>query len=120
MKKGDLFIYIAALLLALLPLMTLLSPVQEATRAVVRIDGKIVHTFLLDADAEKTFSSAAGENTVQVKEGKVRILAADCPDKTCVSMGGISRANQVLVCLPHHLTVEIDGADDDAPDAVTQ
>ena len=120
MKKGDLIIYIAALLLAALPLLTLLSPAPETVQAVVRIDGRAVRTFALDKDAQEQFITDAGENTVKVEDGKVCILSADCPDRTCVMMGGISRVNETLVCLPHRLTVTIEGADASAPDAVTQ
>lgn len=120
MKKGDLIIYLAALLLAALPLLLLLAPEQEPAYAVVRIDGSPVRTFPLNTDAQETFTSSGGENTVCIKGGEVFILSADCPDKTCVAMGGISRGNETLVCLPHHLTVTIEGADASAPDAVTQ
>lgn len=120
MKKGDLIIYLAALLLAALPLLLLLTPAAEPAHAVVRIDGKPVRVFPLDQDAQEIFTSAGGENTVCVKDGQVFILSADCPDKTCVAMGGISRSNETLVCLPHHLTVSIENAEASAPDAVTQ
>lgn len=120
MKKGDLLIYLAALALAALPLLMLLAPKPAPACAVVRIDGSEVHRFSLEADAQRTFSTAHGNNTVQVHNGQVRMLSADCPDGTCVSMGFISRANETLVCLPHHLTVTLEGADASAPDAVTQ
>lgn len=120
MKKGDVFIYLAALLLAALPLLTLLAPAAEPARAVVRIDGKPVHSFPLHKDAQEQFITKNGANTVCVQNGQVFILSADCPDKTCVSMGGISRANETLVCLPHRLTVTVEGADPSAPDAITQ
>jgi hypothetical protein len=44
-------------------------------------------------------------NTVEIRNGKVRMLAADCPDKRCVKQG----AGDVLpiVCLPNRVVVEI-------------
>ncbi len=44
-------------------------------------------------------------NTVGIKDGKVRMLKADCPDKLCVKQG----AGDVLpiVCLPNQVVVEI-------------
>ncbi|MDD3144426.1 MAG: NusG domain II-containing protein [Candidatus Cloacimonetes bacterium] len=44
-------------------------------------------------------------NTVQIKDGKVRMLQADCPDQRCVKQG----AGDVLplVCLPNRVVVEI-------------
>ena len=44
-------------------------------------------------------------NTLQIADGKVRMLEADCPDKRCVKQG----ASDLLpiICLPNHLVVEI-------------
>ena len=44
-------------------------------------------------------------NTLQINNGKVRMLKADCPDKRCVKQG----ASDLLpiICLPNHLVVEI-------------
>jgi hypothetical protein len=39
--------------------------------------------------------------------------SADCPDKTCVTIGGrISRAGERIVCLPNSLIIEIRGGED--------
>ena len=97
-----------------------MAPKQEPARAVVRIDGRQVRSFLLSRDAEETFETANGSNTVVVRDGKVSITTADCPDHTCIAMGPIDTVNETLVCLPNRLTVLIEGHDDDAPDAVAQ
>lgn len=120
MKKGDFIIYVCAVVLALAPLLFFMAPKQEPARAVVRIDGRQVRSFLLSRDAEETFETANGSNTVVVRDGKVSITTADCPDHTCIAMGPIDTVNETLVCLPNRLTVLIEGHDDDAPDAVAQ
>ena len=38
----------------------------------------------------------------------VRCLRADCPDKVCVDQGIIALSTDVIVCLPHRLTVRIE------------
>lgn len=44
-------------------------------------------------------------NTVEIMDGKVRMLEADCPDQRCLKQG----AGDVLpiVCLPNRVVVEI-------------
>ena len=45
-----------------------------------------------------------------VKDGKVSVTEADCPDKVCVNTGEISKSGDTIVCLPHKLVVEIEGS----------
>jgi len=46
-------------------------------------------------------------NTIEVKDGSIRIKSATCTDQVCVHMGSISRPGRTLVCLPHRVVVEI-------------
>ncbi|MBQ3706435.1 MAG: NusG domain II-containing protein [Clostridia bacterium] len=57
---------------------------------------------------EFTITDAAGENTVRVEPGRIRITAADCPDKICVNTGWISDSAAPIVCLPHRLVIRLE------------
>lgn len=46
-------------------------------------------------------------NLIVIKEGKVRVKEADCPDLTCVRTG--ARSSGEIICLPHGLTLKIAG-----------
>lgn len=72
-------------------------------------DGK-TYDMPLDENATLKVSSSAGENTIVVENGTVRVSEADCPNQDCVHQGQISNAGQQIVCLPHKLVVGI--ADD--------
>lgn len=122
MKRGDVVILILALLLCAAPLLMLLPAPSAPTRAVVRQNGAVLCTLPLKADAEKEILSpdGSGFNLVRVQSGTVWIADADCPDRTCVRMGAISRAGETLVCLPHRLTITLEGAVGSALDAVTR
>lgn len=50
--------------------------------------------------------------TVHIEGGEVWVTDADCPDKTCVAVGRISRAGQSIVCLPSGVVVTITGEGD--------
>lgn len=65
----------------------------------------------LAEDGELTVTSSAGTNVVQVKDGRVRVLEADCPNQDCVNQGWVDDASQQIVCLPHKLYVSIEGAE---------
>ncbi|MBP2644685.1 MAG: NusG domain [Firmicutes bacterium] len=46
-------------------------------------------------------------NIVEVQDGKVRIVEADCPDQLCVRMGWASAAPTEIVCLPNKVVVKV-------------
>ena len=50
-------------------------------------------------------------NTVQIENGRIRMLSADCPDHTCVHMGWLESGALPIVCLPNRLVIEFTDAD---------
>lgn len=94
------------------------SPTAE-----ILLDGSSVRTLELSEFTEENSISfdIDGKNTIQVKDGRISVIYADCPDKVCVHQGerGIGCADaSPIVCMPNKLSIIIhSGA---APDAVTQ
>lgn len=43
------------------------------------------------------------------KDGKVRFVKSDCPDKVCVQTGFISKSGQIAACIPAKVLVRITG-----------
>lgn len=121
MKKAD-WIPIAVVLAAVGVLLLLLYGPQRSAgaAAVVRIDGSIADTLPLDKDTEKRYECpSGGTNIVTVKNGAVSVSQADCPDRICTRHRPIRLAGEVIVCLPHRLTVTVEAPGyDDGLDAV--
>ena len=88
---------------------------------VIKSDGKILYTLDLSREPDRTFEikTDRGENTVEIKDGKIRVISADCLDKTCVRMGWLESSAMPIVCLPHKLVIEFADADDGV-DAITE
>ena len=86
-----------------------------AQRAQVVSEGSVVRVVDLNMDQEFTVTVAGGSNTITVKDGKIAVTEADCPDHYCVKQGFCNQGAQI-VCLPHALVIsflgesEIDGA----------
>ena len=103
-------IFAVCLLLILLP-----GNTAPATSAQVVSEGKTVCIADLSKDQEFTVTVDGGYNVVSVKDGKIAVTAADCPDQYCVRQGFCNSGTQI-VCLPHKLVItflgetEIDGA----------
>ena len=47
------------------------------------------------------------ENKIQIKNHEVFMIKATCPDHLCIKQGKINKKGATIVCLPHHLVVEV-------------
>ena len=112
MKKrytGDLWLPVGVLLTAALLAAALFLLSEQGRQVQVTVDGTVVATLPLDTDTTRVIEGAGGSNRVVIKDGRVRVEEADCPDGLCVGQGAISRAGQTIVCLPHRLVVTVLG-----------
>ena len=106
---------IGAILLVCLALLLLTANSTPAASAQVVSEGKVIRIVDLHIDQQFTVTTDSGTNTVTVKDGKIAVTEADCPDQYCVKRG-FRNAGSQIVCLPHKLVisflgeVEIDGA----------
>ena len=50
-----------------------------------------------------------GYNLVEIMDGGIRVLEADCRDQLCVHQGEARDAGQTIVCLPHELVIRVQG-----------
>lgn len=112
MKKYDI-ILLAVIITLLLPLAIVLLNSGKGGKAIVKSDGKVINTLSLDKDSVYTYQSDKGFNTVEVKDRKVRVLEADCPNKDCVNKGYINKNNESVICLPHRFEVIVKSSDED-------
>ncbi|MGN0509008.1 MAG: NusG domain II-containing protein [Oscillospiraceae bacterium] len=71
-------------------------------------DGTILYTFDLNTAKDQTLEIEyeGRKNIVQLENGQIRMLEAECPDKTCVHMGWLSSGAMPIVCLPNHLSIQ--------------
>ena len=77
-------------------------------------DGVVLYRLDLSQTEDQTIDVAYNGriNTIQIKNGKIRVLDADCPDHTCVRMGWLESGALPIVCLPNHLIIEFADADE--------
>lgn len=83
----------------------LLRPDANARRVQIMVGGKTERT--VDLTQDQTFTLASpdgGYNTITVKNGRIAVTEADCPDGYCVKRGFCSGGAQI-VCLPHRLVI---------------
>lgn len=87
---------------------------KPAGSAKIYADGKLVRIVDLSKDGEYRVESAEGWNELRVRDGRLAVTAASCPDGDCVRCGG-RNADPPIVCLPNRVSIrfteagEIDG-----------
>ncbi len=109
-NKKDIVI-IALIILAGIFLMYLM-PGERGSRALVIYNGREIDSLPLDEDM--IYRPEVNENVeIEIKDGRVRFLSSDCPDKICVNTGWLEKAGQSAVCLPNRLSVTVSGGKDD-------
>lgn len=117
--KGDLLLIVVLVLIGVGTLLynQLIVPKRgQATNVIVEIDGEVVGELDLSKDQDELrFETKHGFNTVEIKDGQVRVTAADCPDLLCVHTGWRKHVGQIIVCLPHYFVLKIAGDDVNPP-----
>lgn len=82
-------------------------------------DGKILYTLDLAQAEDQTFTVTYGgrTNEIEIRDHRIRVKAADCPDQICVHMDWLEDAP--IVCLPNRLSIQYaDGEGASGLDAV--
>lgn len=108
MKKGDLILLILLSLSVILSLgLFFLKP--KALNCVVYENGVKVASYPMNEDFEINVSTKGGHyNTLTIKDGKAAITSADCANQICVHTAPIDQTGDVIICLPHKLSVVLE------------
>lgn len=85
-----------------------LWPKGVAVAVEIWSQGELKQTLPLAVDRVVTVESSNGVNIVTVKDGKVAVTQADCPDGYCMDRGFCSGGPQI-VCLPNRLVLKFIG-----------
>lgn len=59
-------------------------------------------------------------NTLQIENGKAKMIEANCPDKLCIHQNAISKQGETIVCLPNRIVVEIKGNETSDLDSISR
>ncbi len=111
--KKDIIIILVVLLIGITGLV-LLNSSETGETASIKVDGKVVETVLLVEDFKKTINGV----DVVVQNGEIFVEDSTCSDKVCSRSGKISKSGESIICAPNRVAIEIDGKNDDLPDAV--
>ena len=105
--KTKTWILLIAVVLAVCLTLTyfLLTPGETALQAEIWSQGELLTT--VDLQVDQVFSVDTvdgGSNTITVRDGKIAVTQANCPDHYCMERGFCNRGAQI-VCLPNRLVI---------------
>lgn len=105
MKTKYWVILISAILVLCLGLTVLLLSPEESRFAEIHSGGSFLRTVDLLQNQEFTVTTAeGGTNVITVKDGKIAVTEASCPDHYCMNRGYCNSGAQI-VCLPNRLII---------------
>lgn len=102
------FVIIFLLFIASFSTLFFFATGSKGAQAELRISGKVIKTFNLNKNQTWTYRDKDGDyNKIQVKNGEIAVVEANCKDQIDVQRGYISKTGEAIVCLPHNLVIEV-------------
>jgi hypothetical protein len=111
MKKYDAVLYAILLAAFLASAALVLAPGASGTPMLEVIRDGVTELPPTDMDSLSgralRFGGPGNFNEITISGGAAAMTSADCEGGDCMSAGAISRAGEMLVCLPHKLVARI-------------
>ena len=122
MKKKDLILICSVLVLAaafwLVPRAVGFFGNSKEQKLRITVSGEEYGTYSLEKDQ---VIKVGDTNVCEIKDKKVSMISADCPDQLCIHQRTIQLQGETIVCLPNKVVLEIMGTkqtDQEALDGV--
>ena len=107
--KYWIILFAAVLLICVCISIPMFLPGEAATHAEIISDGTLLQTLDLRIDREFQVSvGGVGYNLLTVKDGKIAVTEASCPDHYCMHRGYCNGGTDI-VCLPNRLVIRFVG-----------
>lgn len=116
MRKRDMIIIAAALALALIAAVVSSRGLHRGgaeDMVDIKVDGQLYESVPLNEDQVIEIKQDNGAiNHIEIKDGTVHMLDANCANQDCVRMGSMSAIHPgprfgVIVCLPNRVSIEL-------------
>lgn len=119
MKKKDIYIVGVILLLAAASWLAyhLMGPAGPRAMLRITVDGEELGRYDLEEEQDIPIGNT---NLCRIRDGRVTMTEATCPDHLCIRQKAIDIRGGTIVCLPNKVVLDIvDGEETGELDAVT-
>ncbi len=108
LKHDILFLFIVFFIACFIWLIYHISNNGNANTVIVSQDGNIVGEYPISEEKLTAITYEEDHyNLLQIHDGSVSVLEADCPDQICAGHKPISQGGESIICLPHKLVIQI-------------
>lgn len=116
-NKNWILLFAAVFIICIGAFLLLMRGGSYGTVAVIRVDGEVYEKINLDTvtvayDIE--IKTEYGYNKLHIDRDGICVSESDCRDQICVRQGSISTEGVPIICMPHRVTIEIEGDGIDA------
>ena len=86
---------------------------EQGAYVVVMVQNKEIARYsMTNNGVYDIYDNNGNTNKIEISDGRVRMLEADCPNHLCMHQGWIRFEGQSIVCLPNKVTVIVRGTGD--------
>ena len=103
LKKGDIIIIACVTAVILISAAALFDPKAHGTTVTIKKDNEVLYEVSLSEECTLELDG----NTVCIENGEVFMKHANCENQLCVKQGKISSAGEIIICLPHRVSVTV-------------
>lgn len=75
--------------------------------AQIYVDGKLFREVSLVEEQSFDIVTEHGVNQIEISNGAIRVVSADCANQICVNQGAQSKEGSVISCIPHGIVISI-------------
>ena len=124
MKKKDMILIVAVLAISLISFAAIKMTQKDGKEVIVTVEGKEVYKTSIKKDQIYQIPEENGTNVMQIKDGKVTMIEATCPDHYCMKQKAVDEHGGSIICLPNKVVIEGENTAEDSEsspkiDAVT-
>jgi|APFre7841882724_1041349.scaffolds.fasta_scaffold21355_4 hypothetical protein len=83
---------------------------EHASLLKIRQGNQIIGTFDLNQSRELQIKGPIGVSYISIQQGKVRFKQSPCHNQYCVHQGWLNHAEQVAICLPNQISLQLMGS----------
>lgn len=111
----------AAVALVILLVISFFLKGKHGGQIVVTVGGEVYGSYTLDRAQEiPIVIDGVTTNLLIIKDGKADMLEANCPDGLCVQQAKISKNNEMIVCLPNKVVVQVVDGEESGVDSIAK
>lgn len=120
-KNDTLFLKVAAIIIVILLVISFFLKGEQGAQIVVTVGGEVYGTYSLEEAREVPIViDGVTTNLLVIKDGEADMTEADCPDRLCVHQASISKNNEMIVCLPNEIVVQVTSSEESEVDSIAK